>query len=70
MLIMISESFVHALLLCLGLFLEISRWVPLAIVVNTIFQRIYKKIELSSQRKELFLFLATNMAGTTSLANQ
>ena len=28
MLIMISESFVHALLLCLGLFLKISRWVP------------------------------------------
>ena len=25
---MISESFVHALLLCLGLFLKISRWVP------------------------------------------
>ena len=30
MLIMISESFVHALLLCLGLFLKISRWVPLS----------------------------------------
>ena len=28
------------------------------------------KIEFSSQRKELFLFLATNMAGMTSLANQ
>ena len=28
------------------------------------------KIEFSSQRKELFLFLTTNMAGMTSLANQ
>ena len=28
------------------------------------------KIEFSSQRKELSLFLATNMAGMTSLANQ
>ena len=28
------------------------------------------KIEFSSQRKELFLFLATNMAGMTSLSNQ
>ena len=28
------------------------------------------KIEFSSQRKELSLFLATNLAGMTSLANQ
>ena len=49
---MISESFVHALLLCLGLFLKISRWVPLAIVVNTIFQRIYRKnrVEFPEER--------------------
>ena len=29
MLIMVSESFIHALLLFLGLFLKISCWVPL-----------------------------------------
>ena len=30
MLKMASESFFHALLLCLGLFLQTSRWVPLS----------------------------------------
>ena len=30
MLKMASESFFHAFLLCLGLFLKISRWVPLS----------------------------------------
>ena len=29
MLKIVSENFIHALLLCLGLFLKISRWVPL-----------------------------------------
>ena len=33
MLKMASESFIHALLLFLGLFLKISRWVPLHIVL-------------------------------------
>ena len=32
MLKMASESFIHALLLFLGLFLKISRWVPLSVV--------------------------------------
>ena len=32
MLKIVSENFIHALLLFLGLFLQISRWVPLAIV--------------------------------------
>ena len=27
---MASESFIHALLLCLGLFLKISHWAPLS----------------------------------------
>ena len=31
MLKIVSENFIHALLLLLGLFLEISRWVPLSI---------------------------------------
>ena len=30
------------------------------------FQRVYMKIEFSSQRKEIFLFLTTNMAAMTS----
>ena len=30
-----SESFTHALLLFLGLFLKISRWVPLLIIDST-----------------------------------
>ena len=32
MLKIVSENFIHALLLFLGLFLKISRWVPLNIV--------------------------------------
>ena len=33
-------------------------------------QRIYMKIEFSSQRREMLLFLTTNMAAVTSRANQ
>ena len=32
--------------------------------------RIYMKIEFSSQRREMLLFLTTNMAAVTSRANQ
>ena len=38
---------------------------------NRIFsQRIYPKIEFGSQRREMLLFLTTNMAAVTSHANQ
>ena len=37
MLKMASETFIHALLLFLGLFLKISRWVPLSISESLIF---------------------------------
>ena len=38
---------------------------------NRIFsRRIYMKIEFSSQRREMLLFLTTNMAAVTSRANQ
>ena len=33
MLKVVSENFIHALLLFLGLFLKISRWLPLKIVI-------------------------------------
>ena len=33
-------------------------------------RRIYMKIEFSSQRREMLLFLTTNMAAVTSRANQ
>ena len=33
-------------------------------------QRIYVKIEFSSQRREMLLFFTTNMAAVTSRANQ
>ena len=33
-------------------------------------RRIYMKMEFSSQRREMFLFLITNMAAVTSRANQ
>ena len=33
-------------------------------------QRIYVKIEFSSQRREILLFFTTNMAAVTSHANQ
>ena len=33
-------------------------------------RKIYMKIEFSSQRREMLLFLTTNMAAVTSLANQ
>ena len=33
-------------------------------------QRIYMKIEFSSQRREMLLFLTTNIAAVTSRANQ
>ena len=34
MLKIVSENFIHAFLLFLGLFLKISRWVPLSVVVQ------------------------------------
>ena len=37
---------------------------------NFSWRRIYMKLEFSSQRKEMFLFLTTNMAAVTSRANQ
>ena len=38
--------------------------------VDFIYQRIYIKIDFSSQRKKMLLFLTTNMGAVTSHANQ
>ena len=42
------------------------------LVVHTIifFRRIYMKMEFLSQRREMFLFLTTNIAAMTSRANR
>ena len=42
------------------------------LVVHTIifFRRIYMKMEFISQRREMFLFLTTNIAAMTSRANR
>ena len=44
--------------------------VTLVVKTMKLCQKIYMKIEFSSQRKEMFLFLTTNMATLTSCANQ
>ena len=65
MLKMASESFIHALLLFLGLFLKISRWVPLSVVRGAKretrkWPRAWLKAPLSRARARLSLNLKKN----------
>ena len=48
MLKIVSENFIHPLLLFLGLFLKISRWVPLGNVASSDRLRLQNNLGLSS----------------------
>ena len=52
MLKIVSENFIHALLLFLGLFLNISRWVPLLFTVRHVFVEFVEGMESGIRNPE------------------